>query len=132
MDKKINYTFPESKILIVDDDKVTIDVVKLFLRDFCSIQAATNVETAIQMAQETKYDVILLDIHLGLGRNGLEVLKEIRKISGYKDTPIAALTAYAMARDKENFLAAGCTHYISKPFTKQDLLKLLESVLSKG
>lgn len=132
MYKKIDYTFSDFKLLIVDDDKVTIAVVRLFLKDTCIIQEAYDAETAIKLVKETNYDLILLDIKLGRGKNGLEVLKEIREISGYKDTPIAALTAYAMVGDKEKLLAAGFTYYISKPFSKGNLLKLLESVTGKG
>ena len=50
------------------------------------------------------------------GMSGLDAAQEIKKLPGYKDTPIVAVTAYAMVGDKEKFLEGGCTHYISKPF----------------
>jgi CheY-like chemotaxis protein len=50
-------------------------------------------------------------------------------MSEYIDTPIIALTAYALTGDKERIINAGCSHYLSKPFTKQQLLNLLDKAL---
>jgi CheY-like chemotaxis protein len=70
-----------------------------------------------------------MDINLGLGMNGIEATKRIRKIPGFESIPIVAVTAYAMAGDRETFLNIGCTHYISKPFTKREFISLIEEVL---
>ena len=69
-----------------------------------------------------------MDINLK-GMNGLETVSRIREIKGYENTPIVAVTAYAMMGDKEKFLSVGCTHYISKPFFKKDLVDLLTDIL---
>jgi CheY-like chemotaxis protein len=61
--------------------------------------------------------------------DGLELTKVIRKVDGYKTTPIVAITAFAMGREKEEFLAKGMTHYLSKPFVKNQLLNLLASIV---
>ncbi len=123
-------------ILLVENDSISIEVTRLFLKDFCEFDFALDSNEAIKKVKEKKsktpseYDAILMDINLGLSRNGLQVAKEIRKIIGYEKTPIVALTAYAMPGDKEEFLANGCSHYLSKPFSKNELLNLLKVALN--
>ena len=63
------------------------------------------------------------------GMSGLEAVKKIREISGYENTPMIAVTAYAMEGDKEKFLDGGCTDYISKPFKIKDFQELIKKYL---
>ena len=70
-----------------------------------------------------------MDINLGKGMSGLEAVKLIREMPGYCDTPVIALTAYAMPGDREKFLEAGCSDYIAKPFNKNELYAKLEKLL---
>jgi CheY-like chemotaxis protein len=120
----------EIKILIIDDDEVTIDVIRRQLKNSFQLQAVMNKQSAIDSAKKSKYDIILLDINLGQETNGLDVLRELRKIKGYKNTPVVALTGYAMIGDKDKFINAGCDYYISKPFARQELLNLLGSIFT--
>ena len=69
-----------------------------------------------------------MDINLGDGLSGLEVTKKIKKLKDYKETPIVAITAFAMEGDKEEFLSAGCTHYLSKPFSKSEFIELFNKL----
>jgi len=62
------------------------------------------------------------------GMDGLQATGEIRKIPGYEKTPIVALTAYAMEGDKERFFNGGCSHYLSKPFSNNELLNLINDI----
>ncbi len=66
------------------------------------------------------------------GISGLEAAKQIRQLSGYSNVPIVAVTAYAMVGDKEKFLDGNCTHYLSKPFTREDLLNVITKALNIG
>ena len=81
------------------------------------------------MAEKKNYSAILVDINLGFGMNGIEAINEIKKIKGYSSIPIIAVTAYALYGDREKFLSQGCTHYISKPFNKEEITELLDKVL---
>jgi two-component system cell cycle response regulator DivK len=69
-----------------------------------------------------------MDIGLGPGMNGLEVISRIKNLPEYKNVPIVAVTAHAMRGDKEKFLKHGCSNYISKPFLKEELLSLVKSI----
>ncbi|MGD8777505.1 MAG: response regulator [Ignavibacteria bacterium] len=117
------------KILLVEDDETNIKVAQLFIGKIGKLDVATSGETAIELASQKQYDVVLMDINLGKGLNGIETTKEIRKLSGYQDIPIVAVTAYAMESDKEQFLKEGCSHYLPKPYSRKDILAIMESAL---
>jgi len=70
-----------------------------------------------------------MDINLTGKLNGLDLAHEIKKLNEYENIPIIAITAYAMVGDKEKMLNGGCTHYLSKPFSRNDLLSLLREIL---
>jgi CheY-like chemotaxis protein len=123
---------PGSKpnLLIVDNDESSRDIIKLFLKDTCEMEFADSGEKAFRLVNDKKFDIILMDINLGKGMSGVEATKEIIKIESYKHVPIVAITGFAMRGDKEEFIQAGCTHYLSKPFSKTKLIKLLSEITS--
>lgn len=119
----------EKKLLIVDDDPISRDLLFRFLRNDYSVDFACDGLEALSKINENIYSLILMDINLGKGMNGIEVTKKIRTKKDYAQTPIIALTAYAMQGDKEEFINAGCTSYISKPFYKRDLITVIETFI---
>jgi len=128
-DKIANGTdLPE--VLFVEDDEINQSVVKMFLKSYCVLDIASTGEYALELAGKKQYAAILMDIDLAGKLNGMETTIEIRKIDGYKDTPIIAVTAFAMVGDRERFLSGGCTHYLAKPFNRLKLVKLVENVLN--
>ena len=78
----------------------------------------------------SNYSIILVDINLGIGMDGIETINKIKEISRYKSVPIVAVTAYALYGDKEKFLKLGCDYYISKPFEKSEIVELVDSLLA--
>lgn len=102
-------------ILVVEDSPVIMELIRFLLTTFGyeSREARDGFE-ALKIAKENRFDLILLDIQLP-GFDGLEVLKEIKKIPEIQKTPVIALTAHAMQGDEDRFLKAGCSGYISKP-----------------
>ncbi len=116
-------------ILLVEDDQISASVTELFLSNQFKIDSCKKAEAAIQMAKQKKYSAILMDINLGKGKSGLDAAKEIKLLREYSNVPIIAFTAFAMSGDKEEFLKAGCTHYLSKPFTKNELIDLIQKAL---
>jgi CheY-like chemotaxis protein len=117
------------EILLVEDNLINKEVVEVFLRGICKIDHAIDGEGAIKMALQKHYDTILMDINLGSGLTGVDVVKEIKKHSSNRDIPIVALTGYAMLGDKEKFLQAGMTNYLAKPFTKDELINEIKLIL---
>jgi PAS domain S-box-containing protein len=116
--------------LYVEDDEVSQGLIKKILGNICVIDIAQSGPEALEAIHRKEYELILVDINLGKGMDGIEVTKKVREIPSYRNTPIIAVTAYAMPDDKAEFLAAGCTDYISKPFSQQELVHLLKKTLN--
>ncbi len=119
-------------VLLVEDDLSNAGVIKYLLRGVCNLDMVRTGEEALDMVTHKQYSAILMDIDLGRGMSGIDATKRIRKIIGYKDLPIIAVTALAMQGQKEMFLEAGCSHYISKPYDGGTLLKLIKDLLPNG
>jgi CheY-like chemotaxis protein len=117
----------DKKILIVEDDEMNfIYLSQIFRLIKGSIFRAKNGKTALLMAQENNFDVILMDIQLP-DINGLDVTREIRKYN--KKTPIIAQTAARNPDETDEALEAGCTDILIKPYTINELTQLLAKVL---
>ncbi len=122
----------EYNILVVENDAINLEVVATYLLNDFNLVIATDGKSAIAKAEESVFDAILMDINLGKGMTGLDAVQIIRKFKGYEKVPIIAMTAFAMKGDKEEFLSAGCSHYLAKPFTRKALIQLLNTALSIG
>ena len=119
------------KLLLVEDDKLTVILMTKYLNVLFEVDVAIDEESAINFVKRKNYSAILMDINLGQSKNGIEVAKEIRKIDKYKETAIIAVTAYAMPQDKEKIMSNGYfTHFFSKPFNMQEIIKTIQEVLT--
>ncbi|MCR4788483.1 MAG: response regulator [Lachnospiraceae bacterium] len=115
------FTAPEGKILVVDDTKTNLTVIKGLLKNTqLNIDIAMDGPTALDMVRDKTYDIIFLDIRMP-GMGGDEVLERINKSGIRKGVPIIALTADALAQSREKYLAMGFTGYISKPVKPETL-----------
>lgn len=120
---------PKPKILVVEDDRIVIQVTKLFLSEIVDLDIAYDGVSAIELATNNTYAAILMDINLGKGLSGIDATKAIRELHQYKKTPIVAFTAFALDGDEKSFLAEGCTHYIPKPFNRKKLVDLVTDLV---
>lgn len=133
MKKNANFK-PERKktqLLLVEDNLSNINIVEIFLSEICSIDSVTSGEEALKMILKKSYDIIVMDINLGQGMNGIIAAKEIFKTKKYGNIPIIAVTGYALYSDREKLLSEGFTDYLAKPFTKQQLIKLIQKYVKK-
>jgi len=131
VDNTIRVITPNTKprILYVEDDLVALKFINLALKSRYDVETAFKAKDALELVAVKQYDLLMLDINLGIGMDGLQLLQEIRKIDYYKNIPVIAVTAYAADSDKKEFLTKGFDKYISKPFTQAELHNLLESIL---
>ncbi len=127
----IPVTKSNERILIVDNDTTTLDYIKLILEKYYYFDTASNGNAAIELASKNNYVLVLMDIGLGIGIDGIDTSKEIRKLPGYNSIPIIAVTAYAMKGDRETFLLQGLSDYISKPFQAKELIDIIQNNLMK-
>jgi CheY-like chemotaxis protein len=116
-------------VLLVEDDHSNAAVIQYFLADVCNLDIANSGEKALEMTSKTQYSAILMDIDLGRGISGIEATKRIRKMVGYKNIPIVAVTALAMKGQKELFISEGCSHYIAKPFESKTFVSLIREII---
>ena len=117
------------KILAVEDDSFARNLLSKILMNKYDVDYAVNDYTTMNCIDTHQYDLILMDINLGEGRNGLELTKEIKVLSNYKHVPIIAVTAFAMQNEKEKFLNEGFDGYIAKPYHKQDILNIINKFI---
>ncbi len=118
------------KILYIDDDSLALDVVTRYLYKEYSIECVSEVNKFMEKLNENEYDCILMNINLGNNINGIELIDLLKEKENYKNTPLVAVTAYALKSDDKLLLEKGFTHYISKPFVKKDFLLLIRSILN--
>ena len=122
----------DAKILLVEDNVINQKIVLLSLtKQVDRIDVAINGKQALEMFVLKQYDLILMDIMMPV-MDGLVATKKIREIesTGEHHIPIIAVTANALAGDRENCLAAGVDDYIAKPFTTDLLVKKMKNVLA--
>lgn len=120
------------KILIAEDNEVN----RLVIRHMIDMNAfhlafAENGKIAYSMACQSDYDIILMDISMP-EMDGIEATKAIRaheQSNGLAETTIIAMTAHAMAGDRERFLGAGMDDYIQKPVNKKSIDEMLRKCL---
>ncbi len=122
---------PLRKILYVEDDYNCQLLVKILLRDKFSVDIAKNLNDALSLIAINLYDMILLDINLGGGETGLDLLKSLKNNTKYENIPVIALTAYALKEERDAILKAGCIEHVSKPFEKETLLNAIFRVIDK-
>src|SRR5215471_2227889 len=108
------------RILLVEDERQVASFVTRALRENSySVDLAETGEKAIELARQTPYDSILLDVRLP-GVSGLEVCRELRE--AHIDTPILMLTARSLVEQRVEGLDAGADDYLTKPFAVAELL----------
>ncbi|MFO7526407.1 MAG: response regulator [Ignavibacteriaceae bacterium] len=114
-----------NEILYVEDEDIAFDVVRRFLVKHSNIYRAVNADSVIEILGNKKIDIILMDISLKHSINGIDLTRLIRTMPEYIHIPIIAVTAHAMAGDKEKILESGCDAYLSKPFSRQELINII-------
>jgi signal transduction histidine kinase/ActR/RegA family two-component response regulator len=122
----------QKKVLVIDDDLATRKIVELFLRGEIELESASNSKDATDLINKDVYSLVLMDISLGKGISGVELLGNLRAIPAYKNIPVIAVTAHAMVGDKEKFLESGFDDYLSKPFAKKDLVNKVRNWVTNG
>jgi len=121
----------KKKILLVEDNPATIDVIQKEL-EFLGYESvvAEDGKEGVDKATSIMPDLIIMDISLPK-MDGLEASTAIRKSPKTQAIPILAATARALPGDKEKCLQAGCDDYIAKPFTHRELGAAIKKLLKE-
>ena len=116
------------RILVVDDDVKTTELVKLYLkRDGYKVFTAYDGVEALRLAKESHPDLVVLDLMLP-GLDGFEVFRTLRSNS---DVPVIMLTARTTEQDRLSGLDLGADDYVTKPFSPKELAARVRAVLRR-
>ena len=121
-----------AKILLVEDNEMNRDVLSRRLeRRGYQVIIAVDGQEGVALAASEAPDLILMDMSLPV-LDGWEATRQLKAASATRSIPIIALTAHAMAGDREKALEAGCDDYDSKPVEFARLLGKIQVLLGKG
>lgn len=119
-------------IAVVEDNPDNRLLVQAILEDEYEVREYEAGPEALEDLPERVPDLILLDISLP-GMDGVEVLRKLRVHPRLSHVPVIALTAHAMAGDREKYMGLGFDEYVTKPIVDEDVLfEAIESRLSRG
>lgn len=120
-----------AKLLLVEDNELNRDMLarRLEKRGF-QLVIATDGLAGIEMARKEMPDLILMDMSLP-GLDGWQASRQLKSDNATARIPIIALTAHAMAEDREKAMAAGCDEYETKPVDLTRLLAKIQALLAK-
>jgi CheY-like chemotaxis protein len=120
-----------TKILLVEDNELNRDMLsrRLARKGYAVVCALDGLE-AVTLAELERPDLILMDLRLP-ELDGWEATRRIKSAPATQSIPIIALTAHAMAGDRDQALAAGCDDYDTKPIELKRLLGKMRAILEK-
>jgi two-component system sensor histidine kinase/response regulator len=116
---------PGAAVLVVEDNEINRQVAReLLAAAGIDAECAESGEEAIERCAHRRYDTVLMDIQMP-GLDGIETTRRLKADARLADMPVVALTAHAMASDRERFLEAGMDDYLAKPIDERELLRVL-------
>ena len=122
----------KAKILVVDDNRVNLKVVKALLKTTgIEIDLADSGKKCLEMLPQKPYHLVLLD-HFMPNMDGIETLQKIREMGGpYSTLPVIALTANVVSGAKDNYISLGFTDFLEKPINVDKMEDALRNYLPK-
>ena len=119
------------RILVVEDQADLRGILRdLLTGSGYDVVEATNGQEGVAKAKSERPDLILMDIQLPV-LNGYDTTREIKADPNLSATPIIAVSSYAMKGDEDKARASGCDHYVTKPYSPIQLLKVIRGFLSE-
>jgi len=121
-----NFTLANLNVLVAEDEHYNFLFISEALRDYnINVIRAHNGKMAVQFCSENQdIDLVLMDVSMPV----MDGLEATRKIKSFRpDLPIIIQTAYSSSSDKANALECGCDDFLTKPFSKVNLLKCIET-----
>jgi CheY-like chemotaxis protein len=115
---------------VVDDDPETQGFMKALLGGCYDVRVASSGEEMRRQLAAGVVRLVLMDLSLKGGEDGLELTRALRKEGDWKELPVIAVTAHAFASDRARALAAGCDAYAEKPIDNERLLSLIQRLVA--
>ncbi len=119
----------KSKLLMIDDDELTLRIFTLILNKLFDVTACKFGDEFLDLLKKKEYDVFLIDLSLRGDIDGIQLIKELRASDKYKNHPIVVVTANAFKKDEEIAISAGASKFLRKPIENERLLEELRACL---
>jgi CheY-like chemotaxis protein len=119
------------KILVTEDDIENQKFLQLVLRKNFEIDICDSEQSFFQLLSKKSYDAIIMDISLKGGKNGVEIIKELKKKSAFKNIPVVCLSAHVFGQDRIKAKEAGVDAYLTKPVENLLLIKTLQKLIAQ-
>jgi two-component system, NarL family, sensor histidine kinase BarA len=116
-------------VLIVDDYPENCRLLYFYLRNDYEVLTAPSGEEALALIEDHPVDLVVMDINLKDGMNGIETTRLLRQRESMRCVPVIAISAYAYPDDRARFLEAGFDEYIPKPIFKERMLRKVRALL---
>jgi two-component system, cell cycle response regulator DivK len=119
------------RILVVEDQEDLRGILRdLLVSSGYEMLEAGDGQAGVDKAKAEKPDLVLMDIQMPL-MNGYDATRTIKADPDLRSIPIVAVSSFAMKGDEEKARAAGCDHYVTKPYSPMQLLKTIRSLLGE-
>nr|BCX00186.1 MAG: hypothetical protein KatS3mg041_0232 [Bacteroidota bacterium] len=119
------------RVLIVEDIPENAQLLTYYLREEFDVHTVPSAEEALQWLEEHHAELLLVDVYLGPGMDGVELVRRLRSRPGWGSIPIIAQTAYASVAEEVKFLQAGFNALLTKPVSREELLSCLRRYLGQ-
>ena len=130
-DEQIKARYSGVRILLVEDEPINQEIVKMLLEDVgLIVDLADDGIPAVEMSKQHDYALILMDMQMP-NLNGIDATKAIRALPGREQTRIVATTANAFTEDRKRCMDAGMNDFIAKPFVPDDLFAMILKWLAR-
>jgi CheY-like chemotaxis protein len=115
------------KLLVVEDNPANMAYIMFMLNKLnVEVLKAASGEEALTLIEKVQIKGGLLDIHLGDGMSGVTLMEKIRKIEGYTELPLIAVTAFYAGEMSKELIKKGFNDYLAKPYKFDQLLEILK------
>lgn len=130
---RLSFVAPDAQILVVDDVEINLKVIKgLLKKTWIQIDTAESGKKCLEYVKKKQYDLVFLD-HMMPEMDGIETLQQMKLLSDNlnRNTPVIMLTANATRGAREEYMEAGFSDYLTKPFQEEDLQEMLVKYLGE-
>ncbi len=119
----------KKKILVVEDDRLNQLVYQGILSKIYDVKICGDDKEFDTALSEDTYELFIIDLALNCEKDGIDLIKELRLMNKYKDSPIIVVTAFAFRKDRDNSLSAGANSFVVKPFDTKNLIEEIKKYL---
>ncbi|MEM6341179.1 MAG: response regulator [Pseudomonadota bacterium] len=117
------------RVLLVEDELNIVEAIRFLLsREGWQVETHVDGATAIEKIKKVRPDLVVLDYMLP-GKNGMDILTELRADSDFSDLPILMLTARGQSKDRAQAERAGVSRFMTKPFSNTEVLNAVRDLV---